>query len=158
VDADFAAGRCDAFTAYVSELGALRGAMKDPGAFGILREQISREPLAQIVRDSDIDLLKILRWTIFAMIAAEEFGVTSVNVAQQRTDGTADVRRLLGATPGNGKALGLDDAWAFNVIKTIGNYGEVYEKNVGMKSAIRLPRGLNALPSGGGLMFAPPLR
>src|SRR5439155_27204454 len=100
----------------------------------------------------------ILRWTIFAMIDAEASGVTSANVAEMTRSGDSDVRRLLGVTPGNGKALGLDERWAYNVIKTVGNYGEIYERNVGMKSPIKLPRGLNALSSAGGLMFAPPLR
>jgi general L-amino acid transport system substrate-binding protein len=158
VETELSAGRCDAFTADVSELGSMRSAMRKPGDFRILREQISREPLAQLVRDTDIDLFNVLRWTIFAMISAEELGVSSTNVAQMAKSGDLDVRRLLGVTPGNGKALGLDEAWAYNVIKTIGNYGEVYERNVGMGSPIRLPRGVNALASAGGLMFAPPLR
>jgi general L-amino acid transport system substrate-binding protein len=158
VEAELSAGRCDAFTADVSELGSLRSLMRKPGDFRILPEQISREPLAQLVRDADVDLFNVLRWTIFAMINAEELGVTSANVAEMSKSGNPDVRRLLGVTPGNGKALGLDEAWAYNVIKTVGNYGEVYERNVGMGSPIKLPRGVNALSSAGGLMFAPPLR
>jgi general L-amino acid transport system substrate-binding protein len=157
-EAELSAGRCGAFTADVSELGSMRSAMRKPGDFRILLEQISREPLAQLVRDTDVDLFKVLRWTIFAMINAEELGVTSVNVAQMAKSGDPDVRRLLGITPGNGKALGLDEAWAYTVVKTVGNYGEVYERNVGMGSAVKLPRGVNALGSAGGLMFAPPLR
>jgi len=105
-----------------------------------------------------VDLFNVLRWTIFALINAEELGVTSANVATMAASANPDVRRLLGVTPGNGKALGLDEAWAYNVIKTVGNYGEVYERNVGMRSPIKLPRGVNALSSAGGLMFAPPLR
>jgi general L-amino acid transport system substrate-binding protein len=132
--------------------------MQKPDAYRILPEQISKEPLAQLVRASDVDLFDVLRWTIFAMIGAEDLGVTSRNVAEMAKSGNPDVRRLLGATPGNGKALGLDEAWAYNVVKTVGNYGEVYERNVGMGSAIKLPRGANALWSAGGLMFAPPLR
>jgi general L-amino acid transport system substrate-binding protein len=157
-EAEFSAGRCDAFTADVSELGSMRSAMRTPRDFRILPEQISSEPLAQLVRDTDIDLFDVLRWTIFAMISAEELGVTSENVAQMAKSTDPDVRRLLGVTPGNGKALGLEEAWASNVVKTVGNYGEVYERNVGMGSPIKLPRGVNALPSAGGLMFAPPLR
>ena len=158
VEAELAAGRCAAFSADVSELGSLRSEMRKPGDFRILPEQISKEPLAQLVRDTDVDLFNVLRWTIFAMINAEELGVTSANVAQMAKSGDPDVRRLLGVTPGNGKALGLDEAWAYNVVKTVGNYGEVYERNVGMGSAVKLPRGVNALWSAGGLMFAPPLR
>jgi len=158
LEAELSAGRCDAFTADVSELASLRSGMRKPDDFRILSEQISKEPLAQLVRATDVDLFDVLRWTIFAMIAAEELGVTSANVAGMAKSGNPDVRRLLGVTPGNGKALGLDEAWASNVIKTVGNYGEVYERNVGMRSPVKLPRGVNALPSAGGLMFAPPLR
>ena len=157
-EAELSAGRCGAFTADVSELGSLRSTMRNPGGFRILPEQISREPLAQLVRDADVDLFNVLRWTIFAMIAAEELGVTSANVAEMIKSENPDVRRLLGVTPGNGKALGLDEAWAYNVVKAVGNYGESYERNVGMASPIKLPRGVNALWSAGGLMFAPPLR
>jgi general L-amino acid transport system substrate-binding protein len=158
VEEEFLAGRCDAFTADVSELGSLRSMMRKPGEFRILAEQISKEPLAQLVRQSDIDLLNVLRWTIFATIEAEELGVTSVNLAEMAKRDDPDMRRLLGLTPGNGKALGLDETWAYNVVKAVGNYGEIYERNVGMGSSIKLPRGLNALWSAGGLMFAPPLR
>jgi general L-amino acid transport system substrate-binding protein len=157
-EAALSAGRCDAFTADVSELGSLRSGTARPDAFRILSEQISKEPLAQVVREADVDLFDVLRWTIFAMIDAEELGVTSGNVAEMAKNGNPEVRRLLGVTPGNGKALGLDEAWAYNVIKTVGNYGEVYERNVGTGSPIKLPRGVNALWSAGGLMFAPPLR
>ena len=129
-----------------------------PDTFRILSEQISKEPLAQLVRATDVDLFEVLRWTIFAMIDAEELGVTSRNVAEMAKRGNPDVRRLLGVTPGNGKALRLDEAWAYNVVKTVGNYGEIYERNVGTGSPIKLPRGVNALWSAGGLMFAPPLR
>jgi general L-amino acid transport system substrate-binding protein len=158
LEAELSAGRCDAFTADVSELGSLRSTMRKPETFRILSEQISKEPLAQVVRAADVDLFDVLRWTIFAMIDAEELGVTSGNVAAMAKNGSPDVRRLLGVTPGNGKALGLDEAWAYNVIKTVGNYGEVYERNVGTGSPIKLPRGINALWSAGGLMYAPPLR
>ena len=157
-EAELTAGRCTAFSADVSELGSLRSEMRKPGDFRILPEQISKEPLAQLVRGTDVDLFNVLRWTIFAMINAEELGVTSENVATMANSANPDVRRLLGVTPGNGKALGLDEAWAYNVVKTVGNYGEVYERNVGMGSAVKLPRGVNALGSAGGLMFAPPLR
>ena len=158
LEAELSAGRCDAFTADVSELGSLRSGMRKPDAFRILSEQISKEPLAQLVRATDVDLFDVLRWTIFAMIGAEELGVTSRNVAEMAKSGNPDVRRLLGVTPGNGKALGLDEAWAANVVRTVGNYGEVYERNVGTGSPLKLPRGINALWTAGGLMFAPPLR
>jgi general L-amino acid transport system substrate-binding protein len=158
VEAELLAGRCDAFTADVSELGSLRSAMRKPDAFKILSEQISKEPLAQVVRKGDVDLFDVLRWTIFAMIAAEELGVTSGNIDAMAKGGNAEVRRLVGVAPGSGEAVGLDDAWAYNIIKNVGNYGEIYERNVGMASPIKLPRGVNALWSAGGLMYAPPLR
>jgi general L-amino acid transport system substrate-binding protein len=158
LEAEFLAQRCDAFTADVSELGSLRSMMRKPADFRILAEQISKEPLAQLVRQSDIDLFTILRWTIFAMIDAEELGVTSANLTKLAGSDDPDVKRFLGVTAGNGRALGLDEAWAQNVVKAVGNYGEVYERNVGMGSPIKLTRGLNALWSAGGLMFAPPLK
>jgi general L-amino acid transport system substrate-binding protein len=158
LDAEFSAGRCDAFTADLSELGSLRSSMRKPDDFRILDEQISKEPLAQLVRQSDADLFNVLRWTIFAMISAEELGVTAANVSEMAKGTDPDVKRLLGATPGNGQALGLDEAWAANVIKAVGNYGETFDRNVGARSPIKLPRGLNRLWTAGGLMFAPPLR
>jgi general L-amino acid transport system substrate-binding protein len=158
LDGEFSAGRCDGFTADLSELGSLRSGMRKPDDFRILDEQISKEPLAQLVRRSDVDLFSVLRWTIFAMIDAEELGVTSANVPEMVNAAEPDVKRLLGTTPGNGKALGLDEAWAVNIIKAVGNYGEAFDRNVGARSAIKLPRGLNRLWTTGGLMYAPPLR
>jgi general L-amino acid transport system substrate-binding protein len=158
LEAELQAGRCDAFTADVSELGFLRSTMQHPDELRILADQISKEPLAQLVHQSDVDLFNVLRWTIFAMINAEELGVTSANLAEMAGRDDPDIKRLLGATPGNGRALGLDERWAYNVVKAVGNYGEAYERNVGMNSPIKLTRGLNALSSAGGLMFAPPLR
>jgi general L-amino acid transport system substrate-binding protein len=156
--AEFSAKRCGAFTADVSELASLRSGMRDPNNFRILDEQISKEPLAQIVRQSDVDLFNVLRWTIFAMINAEELGVTSANVQEMSRSPDPDRKRLPGTTPGNGKALGLDEAWAANVIKAVGNYGEAFDRNVGAHSPMKQPRGLNRLWTAGGLMFAPPLR
>jgi general L-amino acid transport system substrate-binding protein len=158
LDGEFSAGRCGAFTADVSELGSLRSGMRNPDDFRILEEQISKEPLAQLVRQSDVDLFNVLRWTIFAMITAEELGVTAANISEMSRATDPDVKRLLGATPGNGQALGLAEAWAANVIKAVGNYGEAFDRNVGARSPIKLPRGLNRLWTAGGLMFAPPLR
>lgn len=158
VAAAIASGRCGAYTADVSQLGAIRSKLPRPGDFDILAEQISKEPLAQLVRDNDARFFDILRWTIFALINAEELGVTSKNVEAMRTSEKIDVQRLLGVVPGNGKALGLDDAWGYNLIKGVGNYGELFEKNVGRESPVRLDRGLNRLWSAGGLMYAPPLR
>jgi len=153
-----AEGRCQAFSADVSELASVRSTMADPRAFRILADRITSEPLAQLVRQQDIDLFNVVRWTVFAMIAAEELGVTSVNVGEMATSENPDVGRLLGTVPGNGAALGLDDAWARRVIADVGNYAEVFERNLGMSTPIGMERGPNALWSSGGLLFAPPLK
>jgi general L-amino acid transport system substrate-binding protein len=158
VEAEFSAGRCDAFTADLSELASVRSRIGNREAFEILPELISKEPLGPVVRQGDDQFFNILRWTIFAMIAAEELGISSENVAGKARSADLDVKRLLGVVPGNGRALGLDEAWAANVIRTVGNYGEVFERNVGMRSPIRLERGLNGLWTDGGLMYAPLLR
>jgi general L-amino acid transport system substrate-binding protein len=151
-------GRCQAFSADLSELAAVRSTMADPGAFRILSDRITNEPLAQLVRQEDIDLFNVLRWTVFAMIAAEELGVTSANVDEMAKSENPDVGRLLGTVPGNGAALGLDEAWARRVIAGVGNYGEVFERNLGKSTPIGMARGPNALWSSGGLLFAPPLK
>ena len=151
-------GRCQALSADVSELASVRSAMEDPRGFRILADRISREPLAQLVREEDVDLFNVLRWTVFAMIAAEELGVTSANISEMAARDDPDIARLLGANAGNGAALGLDEAWARHVIADVGNYGEVFARNLGMGTPITLERGLNALWTRGGLLFAPPLK
>ena len=132
--------------------------MGNPRSFRILADRISQEPLAQLVRQEDVDLFNVLRWTVFAMIAAEDFGVSSVNVSEMAARDDPEIARLLGTILGNGPALGLDDGWARRVIADVGNYGEVFERNLGMSTPIAMERGLNALWSRGGLLFAPPLR
>jgi general L-amino acid transport system substrate-binding protein len=153
-----AEGRCQAFSADVSELASVRSAMADPHAFRILADRITSEPLAQLVRQEDLDLFEVLRWTVFAMINAEQLGVTSTNVGEMEKSENPDVGRLLGTVPGNGVALGLDEAWARRVIADVGNYAEVFERNLGMSTPIGMERGPNALWSSGGLLFAPPLK
>jgi general L-amino acid transport system substrate-binding protein len=153
-----AEGKCHAFSADVSELASVRSTMADPRAFRILADRITSEPLAQLVRQEDVDLFNVLRWTVFAMIAAEELGVTSANVGEMARSENPGVGRLLGTVPGNGAALGLDEAWARRVIAEVGNYGEVFERNLGMSTPIGMDRGPNALRSAGGLLFAPPLK
>ena len=157
-DGEFSAGRCDALTADVSELGSIRSRMTRPDGFEILPELISKEPMAPIVRQGDDQFFNILRWTVFSLIAAEELGITSANVVAMAGSADLDVRRFLGVVPGNGRALGLDEAWAANVIKAVGNYGEIFERNVGRQSPIGFERRLNGLWSDGGLMYAPLLR
>ena len=153
-----AEGRCQAFSADVSELASVRSAMENPRGFRILADRISQEPLAQLVRQEDIDLFNVLRWTVFAMIAAEELGITSANVSEMAARDDPNIARLLGASRGNGAALGLDEAWARHVIADVGNYGEVFERNLGTSTPIGMERGLNALWTRGGLLFAPPLK
>lgn len=158
IAAALSSGRCQAYTADVSELGAIRARLPRPAEFEILPEHISREPLAPLVRQDDPHFFVIVRWTIAALINAEELGVTSINVDAMRKSENVDVQRLLGVVPGNGKALGLTESWAYAAIKAVGNYGEMFEKNIGRGSSIKLDRGLNRLANDGGLMYAPPLR
>jgi general L-amino acid transport system substrate-binding protein len=157
-EAELAAGRCHAFTADISELASVRSTMRDSKRFEILSEQISKEPLAQVVRQGDDQFFNVLRWTVFAWIVAEELGVTSTNLEEMTRSEDPDIKRLLGVIQGNGRALSLDEKWAYYVIKTVGNYGEAFERNVGPRSPIRLDRGLNQLWRNGGLMYAPSLR
>ena len=156
-------GTCAAFSADISWLGAARAAMAGGvEAFDILPDLISKEPLAPLIRQGDDQFFEIVRWSIFAMIAAEEYGITSQNIdtiaTGPGTDGDLEIRQFLGRVPGNGAALGLREDWAYDVVKHVGNYGEVFERNVGDKSPIKLTRGLNKLWRDGGLMYAPRLR
>ncbi|HVY98450.1 MAG TPA: amino acid ABC transporter substrate-binding protein [Dongiaceae bacterium] len=157
-------GRCDAYTTDASGLAAERTALKNPDDNIILPELISKEPLGPVVRHGDNKWGDIVRWSFYAMLVAEEHGITQANVddvkAQNGTDNqnaNAEVQRLLGITPGYGKGLGLDDNWAYNVIKAVGNYGESFERNVGSQTKLKLERGLNALWTKGGLQYAPPV-
>jgi general L-amino acid transport system substrate-binding protein len=151
-------GRCRAYTGDQSELGAIRSRLAAPARFRILPGQISKEPLAPLVRADDPQWFAIVRWTVFALINAEELGVTSQNLDQMKSSRAVDVQRLLGVLPGNGRALGLAESWAYDAIKAVGNYGEIFERNLGASSPIKLERGLNRLAKDGGLMYAPPLR
>jgi len=157
-EGELVAGRCDALTGDLSELGSARSTMSRRDTFEILPELISKEPLGPIVRQGDDQFFNIVRWTVFALIAAEELGIASANVSEKKASADLDVRRFLGVVPGNGRALGLDEAWAANVVAAVGNYGEIFDRNVGSKSPIQLERRLNALWTGGGLMYAPLLR
>ncbi len=157
LDRDLAAGDCVAVSADVSMLGAWRIAMKGGvSSYDILPEMISKEPLAPLVRQGDDQFFEIVRWSIFAQILAEEYGITSQNVDAPRED--MEMRQFLGLVPGNGAALGLRETWARDIIKTVGNYGEVFDRNVGTGSPIKLDRGPNRLWTDGGLMYAPRLR
>ncbi len=153
-------GRCDAASSDSSNLASIRGAgVPNPDDFVILPDRISKEPLGPMVRRGDEQWTDIVRWSMMAMLEAEENGVTSANVSQMLADSTnPTVQRLLGKTGDFGKLMGLDNAWAFNIIKQVGNYSESYERNVGMASSLRLERGPNALWSKGGLMYPIPFR
>jgi general L-amino acid transport system substrate-binding protein len=154
----FFGGHCDAYSADKTMLGAIRADAAQPHDFDILPEQISKEPLAPLVRQGDDRFFEIVRWTVFALIEAEELGVTSRNIDEKRGSPDPDIRYLLGVIPGNGKALGLTEHWAADSIAAVGNYGELFERNVGPAAGIGLDRGLNRLWKDGGLMYAPPLR
>jgi general L-amino acid transport system substrate-binding protein len=159
VENAYFSGRCDAYTTDRSGLAATRAAKAPkPEDQIILPEVISKEPLAPAVRHGDDEWFDIVRWTVFAMIGAEEKGVTSANVDEMLKSPDPEVQRMLGVTPGMGKALHLDDKWAYNIIKQVGNYGEVFERNVGKDSPLKLERGLNRLWTQGGLMYAMPFR
>jgi general L-amino acid transport system substrate-binding protein len=157
--AAFFGGRCEVLAADRSTVYAARASYAaNPNDYLVLPESASREPLGLIVRSSDQAFREIVRWSLYVMIEGEEEGINSRNVDDMLKSDAPNIKRMLGVTPGLGKSLGLDEAWAYNIIKQIGNYGESYERNVGAGSSLRIPRSLNALASEGGLQYAPPLR
>ncbi len=159
VTAAYLSGRCDAITSDASQLAAIRANdTPNPADHVILPEIISKEPLAPAVRHGDDQWFDVVKWSIYATMEAEEKGVTSANVDEAKNSSDPTVLRLVGVTPGMGANLGLDEAWAYNIIKQVGNYGEIYERNVGMESKLELPRGLNAMWTKGGLMYSPAFR
>jgi general L-amino acid transport system substrate-binding protein len=151
----FLAGSCAAYSGDKTMLASIRAGLPHPADYIILPDQFSKEPLAPLVRQGDDRFFEVVRWTIFALIEAEELHVTSSDTEIIGTSDAPDLRKFLGVTPGNGKALGLDENWAVSVIKAVGNYGEMFSRNIG---PLGLDRGLNRLWSDGGLMYAPPLR
>ncbi len=154
------AGRCQVYTTDASGLASVRNKESDnPDDHVILPELISKEPLGPSVRRGDDEWFSIVKWVVFALIEAEEYGITKANVDQLKADSKDPVvQRILGTSEDTGKLLGLDKDWAYRAIKEVGNYGEVFERNVGPKSALKLPRGANNLWSRGGFMYAPPVR
>jgi general L-amino acid transport system substrate-binding protein len=152
------AGRCDAYTTDASGLAGERLRLANPNDHIVLPEIISKEPLGPAVRHGDDQWFDIVKWTLFAMVQAEELGVTQANVEQELKSENPDVRRLLGVEGKHGEALGLSNDWAYRIIKAVGNYGEVFERNVGQGSPLKISRGLNALWTKGGLQYAPPIR
>ena len=155
----YSAGSCDAYTTDASGLAASRATFEDPSAHVILPEIISKEPLGPLVRHGDSEWGDIVRWTLNALIAAEEYGITSAN-ADQLAEGTdnPEINRILGSEGDLGTMIGLDNAWALNAIKANGNYGEIFAKNIGEDTPIGLTRGLNAQWTDGGLLYSPPFR
>ena len=156
----YLAGACDVFTTDASGLAATRASFEDPSAHVILPEIISKEPLGPVVRHGDNEWADIARWTLNALIAAEELGITSANVAELGAAPTSnpEVNRLLGTEGELGAMIGLDAEWAARAISAGGNYGELFEKNIGVNTPIGLARGLNAQWTEGGLIYAPPFR
>ncbi|GAA4344002.1 amino acid ABC transporter substrate-binding protein [Pigmentiphaga soli] len=155
----FAAGRCDAYTTDASALSMMRATMlPNPDDWVILPERLSKEPLGPLVRKGDDQWLDIVKWTLNAMIEAEEYGITSKNVDQMLKSANPNVQRILGVTPGGGKSLGVDEKWVYNIVKQVGNYGESFDRNLGQGSPMKMARGANALWTQGGLMYALPIR
>ena len=152
------AGRCDAFTTDASGLYAERLKATNPDDHIVLPEIISKEPLGPVVRHGDNQWSDIVRWTHFAMLNAEELGVTQANVDQMLKSDNPEIKRLLGAEGKFGEAIGLPNDWAYRIIKHVGNYGEAFERNVGQGSRLKIQRGQNALWTKGGLQYGQPVR
>jgi general L-amino acid transport system substrate-binding protein len=158
VVAAYGAGRCDVWTTDRSGLAANRVKLPNPNDHVVLPETISKEPLGPVVRHGDNQWGDIARWTLNAMIVAEELGVSSANVDSMRSSDNPEIKRLLGREGDFGQAIGITNDWAYNIVKLVGNYEEVYERNVGPNTPLRLVRGLNALWTDGGILYAPPIR
>ena len=154
------AGRCDVYTTDASGLAATRATFKDPENWVILPEIISKEPLGPVTRQGDDQWSDIIRWTKNALLAAEELGITQANVEKMaaKPGNNPEINRLLGTEGDLGAMLGLDKRWAVNAIKAVGNYGEIFERNIGKNTPVGLERGLNALWTDGGMQYTPPFR
>jgi general L-amino acid transport system substrate-binding protein len=151
-------GQCDTLTADASQLYALRLNLSKPNDHVILPDIISKEPLAPVVRQRDDDWMMIVKWTLYAMINAEELGINSQNIDEALKSKKPEVMRLVGTEGSYGEDLGLTKDWAARIIRRVGNYGEIYDRNVGSESKLKIPRGLNQLWSAGGIQYAPPIR
>lgn len=154
----FEAEACDVISLPQSQLYGLRLGLATPESALVLPEVISKEPLGPVVRQGDDTWYDIVRWAVYAMVNAEELGVTSQNIEEMKISNVLDVQRLFGLTGSGGKGLGLADTWAAEIIRQVGNYGEVYKRNFGPAAANSIDRGMNRLWSEGGLQYAPPLR
>ena len=161
IDAEnaFFSGRCQALVTDGSGLAAVRaGRNMTDKDYRILPEVISKEPLAPAVRKDDPAFRTVAVWTVYVLMAAEELGITKANVDQMKSSDNVEIKRILGVEKGIGASMGVDDSWAYNAIKAVGNYGEIFERNVGLASPLKLERGINALWTNGGLVYAPPIR
>ncbi len=154
----FFSGRCDVITTDRSDLASVRAIANDPKQYVILPETISKEPLAPVVRQNDSNWRDIVSWTVNALIAAEEYGITRDNVDEQLKSKDPEVQRLLGVNGDLGQMLNIDNKWAYNAIKQLGNYGELFERHLGEKTPLGLSRGPNQLWTKGGLLYSPPFR
>jgi general L-amino acid transport system substrate-binding protein len=157
-DQQFLSGACDAYTTDASGLAASRATYENPENFIILPEIISKEPLGPVVRQGDDVWADIVRWSYFALVAAEEYGVTAANLEEQMSSTNPEIKRLLGVEGDLGVLLGLDKDWAKRAIAARGNYGEIFAATIGDGTPSNLERGLNALWTDGGLQYAPPFR
>lgn len=151
-------GACDVFTADQSALFAERIKLADPAGAVILPDVISKEPLGPVTRADDVKWFNIVRWVNYALINAEELGISTSTIAEASASKKPAVRRFVGAQGNLGQALGLDNAWALRAVQAVGNYAEVFERNIGSRSRLGIPRGLNQLWSTGGILYAPPLQ
>jgi general L-amino acid transport system substrate-binding protein len=151
-------GRCDALTTDASGLYASRLEMANPDEHVVLADIISKEPLGPVVRQGDDQWFNIVKWTHFALLNAEELGVNQANVEEMKNSENPEIRRLLGTEGTFGEGIGLANDWAANIIKAVGNYGEIFERNIGTQSPLAIARGQNALWKDGGLQYAPPIR
>jgi general L-amino acid transport system substrate-binding protein len=158
VVAAYDAGRCDVYTTDQSGLAAQRTKLGNPDEHMVLPEVISKEPLGPVVSHGDDQWLDVVKWTLYAMIEAEEYGVSSSNVDEMKGTDNPGIKRLLGVEGDMGASLGIGNDWAYNAIKQVGNYGELYAEHVGPNSPLQLPRGVNAQWKNGGLMYAMPVR
>ncbi|HWL06607.1 MAG TPA: amino acid ABC transporter substrate-binding protein [Xanthobacteraceae bacterium] len=150
--------RCDAFTSDVSQLYALRLKLSNTGDHVVLPEVISKEPLGPVVRQGDDQWFDVVKWTLFALLNAEEAGLTSKNIDEGLKAKQPDIMRLVGTEGNYGQQLGLTNDWVVRIVKQVGNYGEIYERNVGTGSKLGIARGLNRLWTKGGIQYAPPVR
>lgn len=159
VNAAYESGRCDVFTTDQSGLYAYRLTFQNPDEHVVLPEIISKEPLGPLVRQGDFQWFNVVKWTHFALLEAEEYGITQANVEEMKASASPTIKRILGTDDSKiGEGLGLTNDWVVNIIKGVGNYGEIFERNVGESTPLKIARGLNAQWNKGGLQYAPPIR